>query len=195
MSRLALTAQSSPRPPTPALSSCGTSRAASRSAALRAAASPLAPTARCSRRAGAARSSCGTWRTAPRSASHSSTKVESAAWRSVPTVRRSPRAARIGSSLWEFANRAPIGEQLQGHSSPVTSVVFSPDGETLASGSSDGTVVLWSMGRAAWSDAACRIANRNLSQREWQQFLGDEDYHETCPGLPTPEFVDQGSSP
>jgi WD40 repeat protein len=34
---------------------------------------------------------------------------------------------------------------LQGHSSSVTSVAFSPDGKYLASGSQDNTFKLWSM--------------------------------------------------
>ena len=32
---------------------------------------------------------------------------------------------------------------LTGHTGDVTSVAFSPDGSTIASGSSDGTVLLW----------------------------------------------------
>ncbi|RKU35474.1 hypothetical protein C6495_05365, partial [Candidatus Poribacteria bacterium] len=34
---------------------------------------------------------------------------------------------------------------LTGHMAPVTSVCFSLDGHTLASGSSDGTVLLWGL--------------------------------------------------
>jgi WD40 repeat protein len=37
----------------------------------------------------------------------------------------------------------PIGEPLSAHTEAVTRVTFSPDGNTLASGSGDGTIILW----------------------------------------------------
>ena len=37
----------------------------------------------------------------------------------------------------------PINNNLQGHSREVRTVAFSPDGETIASGSADSTVILW----------------------------------------------------
>ncbi|BDI14532.1 hypothetical protein ANSO36C_03340 [Nostoc cf. commune SO-36] len=40
-------------------------------------------------------------------------------------------------------NRAVEANTLEGHSSVVSSVVFSPDGKTLASGSDDNTIKLW----------------------------------------------------
>jgi WD40 repeat protein len=65
-----------------------------------------------------------------------------------------------------------------------TSVAYSPDGTTIAVGSTDGTVRFWAASLSAWAKQACRIANRNLTAREWRQYLGDIPNHQTCPGLP-----------
>ncbi|KIO17049.1 hypothetical protein M407DRAFT_85352, partial [Tulasnella calospora MUT 4182] len=45
--------------------------------------------------------------------------------------------------LWDAEAGSPIGEPLRGHEGWVQSLAFSPDGKTLASGSSDGTICLW----------------------------------------------------
>ena len=44
--------------------------------------------------------------------------------------------------LWDVTNGA-LKSTLRGHTGRVTSVVFSPDGDTVASGSADDTVILW----------------------------------------------------
>ncbi|KAG2055099.1 hypothetical protein BDR06DRAFT_883057, partial [Suillus hirtellus] len=45
--------------------------------------------------------------------------------------------------LWDVRMAQPVGEPLEGHTSSVSSVHFSPDGTRIASGSKDGTVRLW----------------------------------------------------
>jgi WD40 repeat protein len=75
--------------------------------------------------------------------------------------------------LWDVESGQPLGEPLQGHTASVSSVAFSPDGATLASGSDDATIRRWDV---AWQASACRAAGRNLTWEEWQRYLGDRPY-------------------
>ena len=45
--------------------------------------------------------------------------------------------------LWNVDTREQLGQPLTGHTSSVSSITFSPDGQMLISGSYDKTVVLW----------------------------------------------------
>jgi hypothetical protein len=85
--------------------------------------------------------------------------------------------------LWDVATGAPIG-RLEGPSILVYNLAFSPDGALLASGGD--TVMIWEVDVDAWQTKACQVANRNLDEQEWRQYVGDEEYHVTCPGLPVP---------
>ncbi|MGQ9493982.1 MAG: WD40 repeat domain-containing protein, partial [Anaerolineae bacterium] len=85
--------------------------------------------------------------------------------------------------LWDAKTGQAIGKPLIGHKSSVDSVVFSPDGHTLVSGGLDGTIILWDLNLDSWQARACSIANRNLTLKEWQQFLRDEPCRPTCPHL------------
>jgi hypothetical protein len=76
----------------------------------------------------------------------------------VTRVAFSPDGKTLASGSWDktiivwnistllntsVAARQAIGQPLSGHTSAVSSVAFSPDGKTLASGSDDNTITLW----------------------------------------------------
>jgi tetratricopeptide (TPR) repeat protein len=66
----------------------------------------------------------------------------------------------------------------------VSSIAFSPDGQTIASGSWDNTVIFWDTNPESWLKQLCVVANRNPSQTEWHQYMGERPHEKTCPDLP-----------
>jgi WD40 repeat protein len=85
--------------------------------------------------------------------------------------------------LWDLASGQALGMPLTGHRSDVTALTFTPDGSRLFSGDADGVIRVWDAEPALWLSRACDIANHNLSPQEWQTYLPEREYRETCPEL------------
>ncbi|MEO1553826.1 MAG: toll/interleukin-1 receptor domain-containing protein [Pseudomonadota bacterium] len=58
-------------------------------------------------------------------------------------------------------------------------LAFNETGDILLSGHSDG-IILWNLAPQAMVDAACAIANRNLTASEWLRYMGEPDPRQTC---------------
>jgi WD40 repeat protein len=98
--------------------------------------------------------------------------------------------------LWDSSTHRSLGDPLQRSdvavstsSYQVGSVAFSPDGSELAAATADGSLHLWvPLPRASDAKSVvtrlCRIASRNLTRSEWQDFFPDQHYHVTCPQRP-----------
>lgn len=84
--------------------------------------------------------------------------------------------------LWDMATFKPVGRIPAGNAGAVSSLAFSSGSYVLASNGSDNTIILWNMDPDYWKALACYVANRNLTQAEWDQYLGsDLPYEQTCP--------------
>ena len=89
--------------------------------------------------------------------------------------------------LWDISNpKNPVKRFiLKGHSNKILngSVFFTGDGKTVISASKS-EVILWDIDAQSWLEKACKIVGRNFTKLEWEQLLGKELYHLTCPQWP-----------
>jgi WD40 repeat protein len=81
--------------------------------------------------------------------------------------------------LWDVPTHELIGT-LDARQKSVNSIAIEPRKEILASVGEDNTIVFWNIGVNDWISRACRIANRNLSPKEWSTYIGASAYRKTC---------------
>ena len=82
--------------------------------------------------------------------------------------------------LFDLGSRTQLGDAIQLPREDV-GATLRPDGRELAADSAEG-VALWDLDPANWTQAACRVAGRNLTEEEWLTYVGEiAPYHETCP--------------
>jgi len=104
-------------------------------------------------------------------------------------VKFSPDDRQIATSSWDKTvkiwdavnlNNRPI--TINKHEKWVLSVAFSPDGKFLVSSGEDGIIFYWPTHASYMADQMCGKATRNLTQREWETYVGyDINYQKTCP--------------
>jgi WD40 repeat protein len=85
---------------------------------------------------------------------------------------------RLSGTFGEQLHAPGEGDKLDG----PTGLAFSADGRVLAS-VSQGVIDFWDFDLASWRRRACTIANRNLTEEEWDRYGAPAPYHKTCEGL------------
>jgi len=60
---------------------------------------------------------------------------------------------------------------------------FSDDSKSFVTGNIDGEIKVWDLQLPVWQQLICNRIQRNLTEAEWVQYLGDIPYRETCAGF------------
>jgi WD40 repeat protein len=96
---------------------------------------------------------------------------------------------------WDMVTGEPQGPPIVGEFE-MEGLAVHPSGQTLATGNYSGSaVIIWQLDQADWLTRACSIANRNLTQAEWEEYIGlDLVYRQTCPDLPLHPSVPASSA-
>lgn len=81
--------------------------------------------------------------------------------------------------LWDLESLRPIATLKTGdHHLPA--MAFDAQGRQLIVADGEGQVSSWGMGVSRWRAAACAIANRWLSEQEWDDFVPGQPYAPAC---------------
>lgn len=73
---------------------------------------------------------------------------------------------------------------LNDHESWVWGVAFSPNDDMIVTGSNEKVVRLWPSNTKAMADEFCEFIERNLTDTEWSQYVGEGiEYRKTCENL------------
>jgi WD40 repeat protein len=93
-------------------------------------------------------------------------------------------------TFWDVSTFQSLGQLPLGAVRQTGALDISPDNQVLVTGDNSGQVVAWDVSLSSWLYRACKIANRNLSLDEWEQYIGnDHPYALTCPEFPAGEGV------
>jgi hypothetical protein len=90
--------------------------------------------------------------------------------------------------VWDLKNPTAQPLVLRGYKAAIYALAFAPDGR-LAAGSRDEIARVWDLNPDRLMKLAQQVGGRNLSQKEWEQFFGQEPYRQTFPDLPHGEGV------
>jgi hypothetical protein len=85
--------------------------------------------------------------------------------------------------LWDLSDpeKPVLLATFSGHNSLISTVLFLPDGHTLATASNDQTVRLWETDVEAVAARVCEVAYPRITAQEWDQYFPGLPYTPPCP--------------
>ncbi len=89
------------------------------------------------------------------------------------------QGAKGSTALYDTATGIKLGTDIATDSPFWEPAHLSPDGRTLATNASDG-ILLWNLDPESFTDAACRMAGRDLTAAEWRRYVGDSPQVKLC---------------
>lgn len=86
--------------------------------------------------------------------------------------------------LWHLDNLNDPPNIFQDHQEYVWSLSFSADGSYLLAGCGNGKIKFWPSSSESLANSVCSKISRNLTQKEWERYIGLEiPFETTCPEL------------
>jgi WD40 repeat protein len=82
--------------------------------------------------------------------------------------------------LWDSASLQQFGSTFPGTPGVSSTAAVTPDGKNLVVVYADGSGFVWPLALSAWTNHACAVAHRNLTQEEWSRFVPGHPYQNIC---------------
>ena len=83
--------------------------------------------------------------------------------------------------IWDLSDSRKLPIILDDHDDWVFTGSFNPTGTQVITGGGDEFIRTWPVDPAYFAFRICALVNRNLSQEEWEEFVGkDITYQATC---------------
>ncbi len=90
--------------------------------------------------------------------------------------------------LWDAETLTHLGSMSAGAKDNIATVMPLPDGHSVMMAHPQGDVLTWDLRPEHLLEVACSLAGRNLTETEWQDYVGVRPYRETCtPASLTPD--------
>jgi WD40 repeat protein len=86
---------------------------------------------------------------------------------------------QANASLWDVATGTRIGPSLTA-GLRWAMLDLSADGRRLLLTSANGHGAVWDIDPQSWNQRACELANRTLTEEEWELFLPGRPYEPAC---------------